>query len=125
MLSRPRRRSGLNDPEQTGQDVALMRSTYDARRRFIVRRLRELGFGIRADPTGAFYVFANARHLSTDSYSLAFEILEKTGVGVTPDIDFGRHGEGYLRFSYANSMENTAEGLDRIEKFLTLRSRVR
>jgi len=63
-------------------------------------------------------VFANARHLSNDSYKLAFDILEKCHVGVTPGIDFGANGEGYLRFSYANSMENITEGLNRIESFV-------
>ncbi len=84
----------------------------------MVRRLRELGLGITIEPTGAFYVFANARHLSGDSYALAFDILEKAHVGVTPGIDFGPHGEGYLRFSYANSLEKIAEGLERIEGYL-------
>jgi len=69
-------------------------------------------------PTGAFYVFVNARHLSADSYSLAFDILEKAGVGVAPGIDFGPGGEGYLRFSYANSLENIGEALRRIEAYL-------
>jgi aspartate/methionine/tyrosine aminotransferase len=49
---------------------------------------------------------------------LAFEILEKAGVGVAPGIDFGSGAEGYLRFSYANSLENITEGLQRIEEFL-------
>ncbi len=85
----------------------------------MVKRLREMGFGITVEPTGAFYVFANAKRFSDDSYHLAFDILEKAHVGVTPGIDFGENGEGYLRFSYANSLENIAEGLDRIESYLT------
>ena len=84
----------------------------------MVKRLKELGFGITVEPTGAFYVFANAKHISNDSYELAFDILEKSHVGVTPGIDFGSNGEGYLRFSYANSMENIIEGLNRIENYL-------
>jgi aspartate/methionine/tyrosine aminotransferase len=99
-------------------EVARMVETYDRRRRFMVRRLRELGLGITVEPTGAFYVFANARHISPDSYRLAFDILERAHVGVTPGIDFGRHGEGYLRFSYANSLENIEEGLRRLEAYL-------
>jgi aspartate/methionine/tyrosine aminotransferase len=47
--------------------------------------------------------------------------LEKACVGVTPGIDFGPHGEGYLRFSYANSMENIAEGMNRLEAYLKAR----
>lgn len=99
-------------------DIARMKAIYDERRKFMIRRLREIGFGIASEPTGAFYVFANARKFGEDSYRLAFDILEKARVGVTPGIDFGENGEGYLRFSYANSLENIAEGLDRIERYL-------
>jgi (5-formylfuran-3-yl)methyl phosphate transaminase len=99
-------------------DVAHMKATYDKRRRFMIERLRQLGFSIPVEPTGAFYVFVNARHLSGDSYALAFDILEKAHVGVTPGIDFGPNGEGYLRFSYANSLENIREGLDRLERYI-------
>ncbi|RJP92486.1 MAG: pyridoxal phosphate-dependent aminotransferase [Desulfobacteraceae bacterium] len=102
-------------------DVAAMRETYNNRRRFMIRRLREMGFGITVEPTGAFYVFANARHISMDSYALAFDILEKAHVGVTPGIDFGKNAEGYLRFSYASSMENIEEGMQRIEAYLKAR----
>ena len=49
---------------------------------------------------------------------MAFDILEKAHVGVTPGIDFGPNAEGYLRFSYANSLENIAEGMDRLERYL-------
>ncbi|MGD2038797.1 MAG: pyridoxal phosphate-dependent aminotransferase, partial [Desulfobacterales bacterium] len=66
-------------------------------------------------------VFANARHISDDSYKLAFDILEKAHVGVSPGIDFGENGEGYLRFSYANSLENIEEGMERLQKYLTMR----
>ena len=48
----------------------------------------------------------------------AFDILEQAGVGVTPGIDFGKNGEGYLRFSYANSLANIKEGMDRLESYL-------
>jgi aspartate/methionine/tyrosine aminotransferase len=99
-------------------DVARMKDIYNERRKYIVKRLKELGFGITVEPTGAFYVFANANHISNDSHKLAFDILEKSHVGVTPGIDFGSNGEGYLRFSYANSMENIIEGLNRIENYL-------
>ena len=85
----------------------------------MIARLKEIGFGITVEPTGAFYIFANAKHLSSDSYKLAFDILENARVGVAPGIDFGPNGEGYLRFSYANSLENIAEGMDRLEKYLT------
>ncbi len=100
------------------EDVLKMRNTYNERRLYMIRRLREIGLGIPVEPTGAFYVFANAKHISEDSYKLAFDILEKAHVGVTPGIDFGRGGEGYLRFSYANSIEKITEGLNRLEKYV-------
>jgi aspartate/methionine/tyrosine aminotransferase len=100
------------------EETEKMRATYDRRRRYVIDRLEKMGFGISVPPTGAFYVFVNAKHISQDSYSLAFDILEKAHVGVTPGIDFGPNGEGYLRFSYANSMENLKTGLDRLEGYL-------
>lgn len=114
-------RAGVVALKEADQDIARMRQIYNDRRIFMIRRLKELGFGISVEPTGAFYVFANAKHISNDSYSLAFDILEKAHVGVTPGIDFGKNGEGYIRFSYANSKENIAEGLNRIEKYLAQR----
>jgi len=110
--------AGITALRDAGEDVEAMRKIYDERRRFLIRRLKEIGLGITVEPTGAFYVFANAKHISMDSYKLAFDILEKAHVGVTPGIDFGEGGEGYLRFSYANSMENIAEGMDRLERYL-------
>jgi aspartate/methionine/tyrosine aminotransferase len=113
-------RAGIAALQETGPQVAEMKRIYDRRRKFMIKRLKELGFSITVEPTGAFYVFANARSFSGDSYRLAFDILENAHVGVTPGIDFGPNGEGYLRFSYANSLENIAEGLDRIERYLKL-----
>ena len=109
--------AGLAALSEAEEDVERMRIIFDQRRHYIVKRLRELGFGISVDPVGAFYILANAKHISNNSYELAFEILEKAGVGVAPGIDFGSNAEGYLRFSYANSLENITEGLRRIEKF--------
>lgn len=100
------------------EEVEEMRKKYNERRVFLIQRLREIGFKIHVEPQGAFYVFADARHLTKDSYRFAIDILEKTHVGVTPGIDFGSRGEGFIRFSYANSIENIAEAMDRIEKYL-------
>jgi aspartate/methionine/tyrosine aminotransferase len=111
-------RAGIAALQKTDLEVAEMKRIYDQRRKFMIKRLKELGFSISVEPTGAFYVFANARSFSGDSYKLAFDILENAHVGVTPGIDFGPNGEGYLRFSYANSLENIAEGMDRIERYL-------
>ena len=110
--------AGVAALTQAADDVELMRTTYDKRRRFLIKGLRELGFNIQVEPTGAFYVLVNANHLNPDSYRLAFDILNRARVGVTPGIDFGSNAEGYLRFSYANSVENIAEGLNRLKDYL-------
>ena len=113
--------AGIAALTRAGEDVARMVAIYDERRRFMVRRLKEIGFQIAVEPTGAFYVFVNAGHLSQDSYALAFDILEQAHVGVTPGIDFGAGGEGFLRFSYANSLENIREGLDSLQAYVQRR----
>jgi aspartate/methionine/tyrosine aminotransferase len=95
-----------------------MIETYDQRRRYLIPRLKQLGFGITVEPTGAFYILANAKRYSRDSYALAFDILKEAKIGVTPGIDFGTNAEGYLRFCYANSMENIVEGMNRLERYL-------
>jgi aspartate/methionine/tyrosine aminotransferase len=106
---------GLREAEE---DIQKMKETYDRRRRFLIPRLRELEFGITVEPTGAFYILANAKRFSENSYRLAFDILQKAKVGVAPGIDFGTNAEGYLRFCYANSMENIEEGMNRLEQYL-------
>jgi aspartate/methionine/tyrosine aminotransferase len=104
--------------KQATEDIERMKETYDRRRRFLIPRLRDLGFGITIEPTGAFYILANAKRFSHDSYRLAFDILLKARVGVAPGIDFGTNAEGYLRFSYANSMGNIEEGMNRLQRYL-------
>jgi aspartate/methionine/tyrosine aminotransferase len=109
---------GVTALREAGDDVIRMRNIYNERRKFLIRRLREIGLGVKVEPTGAFYVLGNIKSFSHDSYKMAFEILEKARVGVTPGIDFGKNCEGYLRFSYANSLENIEEGVNRVEKFI-------
>ncbi len=111
-------RAGISALRYANSDIEEMRKTYDKRRKYLVNRLQKMGFNILVPPTGAFYIFVNAKHLSVNSYKLAFHILENAQVGVTPGIDFGENGEGFLRFSYANSIENIEEGCNRLEKYL-------
>jgi len=110
--------AGLAALKEAGEDVARMRKVYDTRRKVLIAGLRKLGFGIEVEPTGAFYVLANAKRFTDDSLAFAMDILEKAGVGVTPGIDFGKNAEGYIRFSYANSVENIERALERIGKYL-------
>lgn len=81
-------------------------------------RLKKLGFDIPVTPTGAFYIFVNSSHLSSNSYKLAFDILDKSHVGVTPGVDFGTNGEGFLRFSYANSIENIDKAMNQLQRYI-------
>jgi aspartate/methionine/tyrosine aminotransferase len=112
---------GVAALREAGPDVARMRETYARRRPVLIEGLRALGFGIKVPPTGAFYVFANARHLDADSKRLAFDLLARARVGVTPGVDFGEGGEGFLRFSYAASEARIREGLARIKAYLDTR----
>lgn len=112
-------RAGIAALRSASNEVEQMKEIYNKRRKYLIKRLREIGFEIKVPPTGAFYVFVNAKHLSNNSYKLAFDILEKAHVGVTPGIDFGENGEGFLRFSYANSIKNIEEGMNRLEKYLS------
>ena len=101
--------------------VAEMRAEYDRRRRHLIPRLEEIGLKVHTRPVGAFYVLADARHISNDSLALAKEILEATGVALTPGVDFGQGAEGFLRFSYANSMENLDRAIDRLSDLFRMR----
>jgi aspartate/methionine/tyrosine aminotransferase len=110
--------AGLAALREAGEDSRRFRAIFADRRRAMIAGLRALGFGVGAEPTGAFYVLANARHLSVDSVSLARDILESSHVAVTPGAAFGANAEGYLRFSYASSLERIEEGLARLRRFL-------
>jgi (5-formylfuran-3-yl)methyl phosphate transaminase len=97
------------------------RAVFDERRRTMIAGLRALGLGVRVEPTGAFYVLADARHHGSDSTRLAYEILEQSHVAVTPGAAFGPGAEGYLRVSYASSIERIREGLERLARFFARR----
>ncbi|MDD2967453.1 MAG: pyridoxal phosphate-dependent aminotransferase [Desulfovibrionaceae bacterium] len=106
--------AGLAALRYADADVARMRAVYDERRRYLLRALPEIGFSIPVEPCGAFYMLVNARHLGKESLPLAFDILEKAHIGITPGIDFGTQSEGFLRISYANSLENLQEAVRRL-----------
>ncbi|MBW6487122.1 MAG: pyridoxal phosphate-dependent aminotransferase [Syntrophobacterales bacterium] len=110
--------AGVAALREAGPEVTRMREIYDQRRKYITGRLSEMGLGIRVAPTGAFYILGNIKKYSNDSYKMAFDILKRAHVGVAPGIDFGQNCEGYLRFSYANSVENIRAGMHRLQKYL-------
>ena len=113
--------AGVAALREAGEATVRFREIFAERRRLMIDRLRALGFGVGFEPTGAFYVLANARHFSGDSLRFAYEILEGCHVAVTPGVAFGRNAEGYLRFSYSASVERIEEGLRRLGAFLARR----
>jgi len=116
-------RGGIAALQQCGDDVTAMRKTYDKRRNILVAGLRKLGFGVHFEPKGAFYVLADARHIDDNSQRLALDILEKTGVAITPGVDFGSGAEGFLRFSYTRPSAEIVSALERIGDYLQQRGK--
>ncbi len=114
--------SGVCALEKAEKDVENMRATYNERRLYVLSALRELGFHIPVEPKGAFYVLINAKNLAKkfdgSSVKLAFDILEKAHVGITPGSEFGSQTEGFLRISYANSMENLQKAMKRLADYI-------
>lgn len=118
-------RAGIVALRESEPEVKKRNEIYNERRIYMIRRLREMGFVIEKEPQGAFYIFCNAKKFTNDAYRFAFDVLENAHVGITPGVDFGTNGEGYVRFSYANSLENIKEGLNRLECFLQRYSGIR
>ncbi len=117
-------RAGVAALKLAGEHVRQMVQLFSERRKLMIKGLSGLGFEIKAEPRGAFYVFVNAKRLNHDSHDLAFDILEKAHVAVTPGIDFGSGGEGYLRFSYATSINCIEEGIRRLHKYINNRTAI-
>jgi aspartate/methionine/tyrosine aminotransferase len=107
---------------QAQGEVESMCREYDRRRRFVLKRLAQMGMRVCVEPTGAFYVFVNVQAYTDNVYRFAFQILEEAGVAVTPGVDFGAHGEGFIRICYASSMADLASGMDRLESFFRTRN---
>ena len=98
-------------------DVANMRQAYDARRKFLVARLREIGMDC-FEPYGAFYVFPSIKRFNMSSEEFAERLLQEEKVAIVPGTAFGSCGEGFMRISYAYSIDDLKKALDRIEKFV-------
>ncbi|MBT4288247.1 MAG: pyridoxal phosphate-dependent aminotransferase [Deltaproteobacteria bacterium] len=90
---------------------------FDERRKFVLKRLKEIGLDPQYNPTAAFYIFLKYPNQNVKSLDLAKDILEKANVAMTPGIDFGQGGEGFIRLSYANSMENLDKALSNLEQY--------
>ena len=100
------------------EDVAMMREQYDARRRYLMQRFKEMGLEC-FEPFGAFYVFPCIKEFGMTSDEFANRLLQTKKVAVVPGTAFGRSGEGFLRISYAYSLEDLKVALERVEEFIT------
>ncbi|MBP5488992.1 MAG: aminotransferase class I/II-fold pyridoxal phosphate-dependent enzyme [Lachnospiraceae bacterium] len=100
------------------EDVAMMRDAYDKRRRYVLHELRDMGLTC-FEPFGAFYVFPCIAEFGMSSEEFATKLLQEEKVAIVPGTAFGDSGEGFLRISYAYSLENLKEALGRLRRFVT------
>ena len=98
-------------------DVAEMRDIYDQRRRYLLHAFKEMGLDC-FEPFGAFYVFPSIKDFGMSSDDFAMRFLEEEKVAVVPGTAFGDCGEGFLRISYAYSLENLKIAIERLERFV-------
>ena len=109
--------AGIEAVKNGDTDVEMMRDAYDKRRRYVVHSLRAMGLTC-FEPYGAFYVFPCIKSLGMTSDEFATKLLMEEKVAVVPGTAFGACGEGYLRISYAYSIENLKIALERMAKFV-------
>jgi aminotransferase len=109
--------AGIEALKSGDSDVEMMRDAYDKRRRFLIHAFRSMGLEC-FEPYGAFYVFPCIKSLGMTSDEFATQLLQEEKVAVVPGTAFGDCGEGYLRISYAYSIENLKIALERIERFV-------
>ena len=100
------------------EDIAKMREAYNERRRYLVTRLREMGMEC-FEPYGAFYVFPSVKNFGMSSEEFATKLLEEEKVAIVPGTAFGDCGEGFMRISYAYSIQDLKKALDGIERFVS------
>jgi aspartate/methionine/tyrosine aminotransferase len=101
-------------------EIETMMKAFDERRRFVVAELNKLP-AFRITPYGAFYAFPNVKKTGLKSKQLEVSLLDEAGVASISGTSFGSYGEGYLRISYANSLDNIAEAMRRMKSFLETR----
>ena len=111
-------RAGIEALTGPQDEVARMDAEFKRRRDVIVEGLNAIPKVSCKTPSGAFYVFPNVKKIGWESKKLADYFLNEAGVAVLAGTSFGEFGQGYIRISYANSVENIKEGLSRIEKSL-------
>lgn len=105
--------------EEAELELARRRDVFHQRRDVLLPLIEQAGFKVRVVPAGAFYIYADCSAISDDSMKLCDTLLHQAGVAITPGADFGSNkSESYVRFSYANTVENLEEGMRRIQQFI-------
>ena len=117
-VNAPTQHAGIAAIDGPQDAVDAMMEAFDRRRHLVVERANALPNVTCVTPLGAFYAFPNVSKTGWKAKRLASALLEKEGVATIGGPDFGVHGEGYLRLSYANSEANIARAMDRMERFL-------
>ena len=110
--------AGVEALKNGDEDVAQMREEYNGRRRYLLHRFKEMGLSC-FEPFGAFYVFPCISEFGMTSEQFATELLNTEKLAVVPGTAFGDCGEGFIRISYAYSLENLKEAMNRMEAFIT------
>nr|APO28406.1 DapC_direct: LL-diaminopimelate [uncultured bacterium] len=110
--------AGVEALRNGDEDVAAMREEYNGRRRYLLHRFKEMGLSC-FEPFGAFYVFPCIKEFGMTSEEFATELLNQQKLAVVPGTAFGDCGEGFLRISYAYSLDNLKKAMDRMEAFIT------
>ena len=109
--------AGIDALKNSDEDVDMMRDTYDGRRRYLMHTFKELGLDC-FEPFGAFYVFPCIKEFGMTSEEFATKLLEEEKVAVVPGTAFGECGEGFLRISYAYSLEDLKKAMEHIASFI-------
>ena len=109
--------AGLEALRNGDNDIERMKKEYDKRRKYLLKEFNRLGLPC-FEPKGAFYIFPDIRKYNMSSEEFATELLNKEHVVVVPGTAFGDSGEGFIRISYAYSLEALKEAIKRIERFL-------
>lgn len=110
--------AGVEALRNGDEDVAAMREEYNGRRRYLLHRFKEMGLSC-FEPFGAFYVFLCIKEFGMTSEEFATELLNQQKLAVVPGTAFGDCGEGFVRISYAYSLDNLKKAMNRMEAFIT------
>jgi aminotransferase len=109
--------AGVEALRNGDEDVAVMRKEYDRRRKYLLHEFNKIGIDC-FEPYGAFYVFPNIKKFGLSSDDFAMQLLEKERLAVVPGTAFGDCGEGFIRISYAYSLEDLKKALERFKHFI-------